>query len=198
MTFYHNSFMPQFISQWCRLNAERLIKPVFRGFQGELENVYEEKNRAADDMGNLVDDIFKAVFKEQPYAYPIIGSTENLKNPRLSDMEAFFKKYYVASNIGLILSGDITPNAELTALLEQTFGRVQTGPVPERGYSPMPDITGGEVHEIKLPIPLIGMEALIFKAPTSFEPDAPDLNLFNKLIKKNISLLLIRSEKKLQ
>ena len=182
MTYYHNFFMPQFISQWCRLNSERLINPVFRGFQGELENVYEEKNRAADGMGNLVDDIFAAVFKKQPYAYPIIGSTENLKNPRLSDMEAFFKKYYVASNMGLILSGDITPNDELTALLEQTFGRVQTGPVPERGHSPMPDITAGELYEIKLPIPLIGMEALVFKAPTEFEPDADALDLVNKLL----------------
>ena len=40
LTFYHNTFMPQFIEQWCWLNSERLMSPVFRGFQGELENVY--------------------------------------------------------------------------------------------------------------------------------------------------------------
>ena len=183
MTFYHNSFMPQFIEQWCWLNSERLMNPVFRGFQGELENVYEEKNRASDNMtGDAQEKIFGSVFKTQPYAYPIIGSTENLKNPRLSDMAAFFKKYYVASNMGLILCGDITPDPALTALLEQTFGRVQTGPVPERGYSPMPEIGEGENYEIKLPIPLVGMEALIFKAPTDFEADADALDLANKLL----------------
>ena len=90
LTYYHNSFLPQFMEQWCWLNSERLMTPVFRGFQGELENVYEEKNRAADDMGDVQDKIFKAVFKTQPYAYPVLGSTENLKNPRLSDMAAFF------------------------------------------------------------------------------------------------------------
>ena len=47
-TFYYNSFLPQYMEQWCWLNSERLISPVFRGFQGELENVYEEKNRSAD------------------------------------------------------------------------------------------------------------------------------------------------------
>ena len=41
MTFYHNEFLPHFIEQWCWLNSERLITPVYRGFQGELENVYE-------------------------------------------------------------------------------------------------------------------------------------------------------------
>ena len=182
MTYYHNSFLPQFIEQWCWLNSERLMNPVFRGFQGELENVYEEKNRAADGMGDIQEKIMGAVFKKQPYAYPIIGSTENLKNPRLSDMSEFYKKYYVASNMGLILCGDITPSDKLTELLEQTFGRVQTGPVPQRGYSPMPDIQAGEACEVKLPIPLLGIEALIYKAPTDFEPDAIALELANGLL----------------
>ena len=191
MTFYHNSFMPQFIEQWCWLNSERLMNPVFRGFQGELENVYEEKNRASDNMtGDAQEKIFGSVFKTQPYAYPIIGSTENLKNPRLSDMAEFFKKYYVASNMGLILCGDITPDSTLTALLEQTFGRVQTGPVPERGYSPMPEIGEGENYELKLPVPLIGIEALIFKAPTDFEADADALDLANKLLSNDKAGLL--------
>lgn len=182
LTYYHNSFLPQFMEQWCWLNSERLMTPVFRGFQGELENVYEEKNRAADDMGDVQDKIFKAVFKTQPYAYPVLGSTENLKNPRLSDMAAFFKKYYVASNMGLILCGDIRPDAALVTLLEKTFGRVQTGPVPERRKSPMPAIEAGDRQQIKLPIPLIGAEALVFKAPAEYEADANALDLANMLL----------------
>ena len=190
MTYYHNSFLPQHIEQWCWLNSERLIKPVFRGFQGELENVYEEKNRASDEMSDVLDKIFSAVFKTQPYAYPILGSTENLKNPRLSDMEAFYKKYYVASNMGLILCGDITPDSTLTALLEQTFGRIQTNAVPERGHSPMPNIASDEKYKIKLPIPLISAEAMVFKSPTDFEPDAKALDLANKLLSNGKAGLL--------
>ena len=182
LTYYHNSFLPQFIELWCWLNSERLIKPVFRGFQGELENVYEEKNRAADALGDAQDKIFGAVFKTQPYAYPLIGSTENLKNPRLSDMAAFYKKYYVASNMGLVLCGDIKPDSVLIELLEKTFGRVQTGPAPVRMKSPMPTITEGERQEIKLPIPLVGVEALVYKAPTEYESDANALELANKLL----------------
>ena len=37
MTYYHNEFLPHFIEQWCWLNSERLMTPVYRGFQGELD-----------------------------------------------------------------------------------------------------------------------------------------------------------------
>ena len=190
MTYYHNEFLPHFIEQWCWLNSERLMTPVYRGFQGELENVYEEKNRSADGMGDAMEKVMGAVFKTQPYGYPIIGSTESLKNPRLSDMAEFYKKYYVASNMCLVLCGDITPSDELTALLEKTFGRVQTGPVPQRGYSPMPEIQAGERQEITLPIPLIGAEVLVFKGATDYEPDANALELANGLLSNGKAGLL--------
>lgn len=189
-TFYYNSFLPQYIHQWCVLNSERLMRPVFRGFQGELENVYEEKNRSADITGNALETITGTLFKQQPYAYPIIGSTESLKNPRLSDMESFFRSYYVAPNMGLILCGDITADSTLTALLEQTFGRVQTGPVPVRATSPMPAIAAGERAEVRLPIPIVSIEALVFKAPTDFEPDADALDVVNQLLSNGKAGLL--------
>ena len=190
VTYYHNSFLPQYIAQWCVLNSERLLHPVFRGFQGELENVYEEKNRTSDLAGDAIERIFGTIFKTQPYAYPILGSTESLKNPQLSMMEEFYKKYYVASNMGLILCGDIIPDASLTTLLEETFGRIPRGVVPQRATSPMPDIARNEVCKVTFPIPLIGIEALVFKAPTDFEPDANALNLANMLLSNEKAGLL--------
>ena len=79
-TYYHNAFTPQYLEHLCWLNSERMINPVFRLFQGELETVYEEKNMYADNMlvtagENLMSELFGTL----PYAYPIIGSTENLK-----------------------------------------------------------------------------------------------------------------------
>ncbi len=181
MTMYYNTFLPQYIEQWCWLNSERIIRPVFRGFQSELETVYEEKNRAADGLNAAYDAVMRAVFKDQPYAFPVLGSTENLKNPRLSDMEAFFKKYYVAPNMCLILSGDL-PSYSLTPLLEQTFGRIATGTVPQRQPSPIPPFQKGEQADIRLPIPIIKAEALVYAAPTTFEKDAMALQLANRLL----------------
>ena len=75
VTEYHNTFAPQFLEQWCWLNSERMLNPVFRLFQGELETVYEEKNRAADNLiTGAIERVMAKAFKGHPYQYPIIGS----------------------------------------------------------------------------------------------------------------------------
>ena len=180
VTFYHNFFLPQFMEQWCWLNSERMLNPVFRSFQAELENVYEEKNRSEDAMGGALDKAMKAVFQDHPYSEPILGSTESLKNPRLSEMEAFYKKYYVACNMGLILCGDF--NAEgMLPLLERTFGRIPRGTEPQRNIIPARPMKPATIP-IKLPIPIIGIEALVFNGPTDYEPDAVALEVCNQLL----------------
>ena len=181
-TFYHNTFSPQFIEQWCELNSHRLIHPVFRLFQGELETVYEEKNMYSDNpAAMLLEQITTKLFAGTPYAYPIVGSTENLKNPRLSDMETFYKKYYVASNMGLILSGDLDSET-LLPLLERTFGQLERGVKPAREAIVTPDIVGQPVEKFLFPMPIIGMSAMIFRAPTEYDADAPALKVAMKLL----------------
>ncbi|MBR5169304.1 MAG: insulinase family protein [Muribaculaceae bacterium] len=176
-TFYHNTFSPQFIEQWCELNSHRLIHPVFRLFQGELETVYEEKNMYSDDPGSMMlEQISGKFFAGTPYAYPIIGSTESLKNPRQSDMEAFYKKYYVASNMGLVLSGDIDP-ATIMPLLERTFGRLERGVKPVREKITPPAIVGQPEEKFFFPMPLIGMSAMLFRGPTDYDADAPAMKV---------------------
>ncbi len=176
-TFYHNSFTPQYLEHWCWLNSERLINPVFRLFQGELETVYEEKNMYADDMLSTAGEhLLSELFGTLPYAYPIIGSTENLKNPRLSEMRHFYKEYYVGCNMGLVLSGDFNPD-DLLPLLERTFGRIPQGTPPRHVPSPLPDITQERTVQIKLPIPIVSIEMLAYKAPTEFEADANALKI---------------------
>ena len=176
-TYYHNTFSPQFIEQWCVLNSHRLVHPVFRLFQGELETVYEEKNMYADDPASMMlEQISSKFLAGTPYAYPIIGSTENLKNPRQSDMEAFYKKYYVASNMGLILSGDIDPET-LLPVLERTFGQLERGVKPVREKIVAPAIVGQPVEKFLFPVPIIGMSAMVFRGPTDYDADAPAMKV---------------------
>ncbi len=181
-TFYHNTFMPQYIERWCELNSHRFIHPVFRLFQGELETVYEEKNMYSDDpAAMLLEQITGKFLAGTPYAYPIVGSTENLKNPKLSEMEAFYKKYYVASNMGLILSGDIRVD-DLKPLLERTFGRLERGVKPVREKIVAPAIQGQPVEKFLFPMPIIGMSAMLFRGPSEYDADAPALKVAMSLL----------------
>ena len=170
-TVFHNSFAPQYISQWCQLNSERLLNPVFRLFQGELETVYEEKNMYADNMGyEAVDHAQARLFEGTPYTSTIIGSTENLKNPRLSEMRTFFERYYVAGNIGLILTGDIHADS-IMPLLEETFGRLRAGEAPRQAPFQFKPLRAGDVLKLKLPIPIVKAAGYAFRVPTEHDAD---------------------------
>lgn len=169
-TVYYNYFSPQYLPQWAELNSERLINPVFRLFQSELETVYEEKNMYSDDMyRSLLDRIEEYYYSPLPYAYPIIGSTDNLKNPKLSDMEAFFRKYYVASNMGLILCGDFDAETALP-VLERTFGRIPRGTAPERKVQKRL-FSGKESAEILVNYPFLKANALCYSGTTLGDAD---------------------------
>ena len=54
----------------------------------------------------------------------------------------------------------------------------------------MPEIQVGEREEVTFPIPLISAEAMVFKSPTDFEPDADALELANGLLSNGKAGLL--------
>ena len=176
-TVYHNIFSPQYIRQWAELNSERLLSPVFRMFQSELETVYEEKTRRDDMMFNqAIEKAFELYFHPHPYAYPVIGSAENLKNPRLSEMRKFFEKYYVANNMGLLLSGDFETEKVLP-VLSKTFSRIPRGEITDRYQVTIPPFYGREKHTVKIPIPLMKVMAMGFRGVPANHPDQSALNI---------------------
>ncbi|MDR2915265.1 MAG: insulinase family protein [Tannerella sp.] len=176
-TIYHNIFLPQYIEQWAEINSERLISPVFRMFQSELETVYEEKNRRDDMMFNqAMEKAFEIYFHPHPYAYPVIGSAENLKNPRLSEMRKFFEKYYVANNMGFLLSGDFDTE-KILPIISKAFSRIPRGEKNERYIVTVPPFHGREKHTVKIPIPLMKVMAMGFRGVPANHPDQSALNI---------------------
>lgn len=181
-TVYYNIFSPQYISHWAELNSERLLNPVFRLFQSELETVYEEKNMYNDVMGmQAMERLTMHYFAPHPYAFPIIGSTENLKNPQLSRMRKFFNDYYVASNIGLILSGDFHTD-EVISILVKTFSRIRSGEAPVVKQVALPEFKGKEKVKVKLPIPFVKMMALGFRGVPANHKDKVAINIAMALL----------------
>ena len=181
-TVYYNTFSPQYMEQWAEINSERLLHPVFRLFQNELETVYEEKNMYSDQIGGIsVDYLKERYFSPHPYAYPVIGSTENLKNPRLSEMRKFFDDYYVASNMGLILSGDFS-TSDVLPVLERTFSRIRKGSAPKIPVVSLPEFRGKEQMKLKVPMPFVKMMAMCFRGVPASHPDEVALRVALSLL----------------
>lgn len=180
-TVYHNKFLPEYFAQWAELNSERIMNPVFRLFQSELETVYEEKNRSDDNMiSDFQSKIFLTMFAGTGYQEDVLGTTENLKNPRLSQMAEFFDKYYVASNMGLILTGNIKAE-EALPIIRKTFGRIRKGEVIERPAQVPEAIEGHKNVEAMMNIPLVRVGALCYNGVAGTEEDNLGLELLSNL-----------------
>ena len=181
MTVYHNTFPGIQIEKWIELYAHRLIHPVFRSFQSELEVVYEEKNKGMDSPFNrLSEEMMSHVFKTHPYGnQSTIGTVAHLKNPSLTKMYAFFNSYYVANNMVLVLSGNFNPDIAIPAI-KSNFSMLKSAPVPK-----FPDYVASkfdkkEVQQVKFTPIKIGIVA--YKTVPLGHKDLPILELAINLL----------------
>lgn len=124
------------LEQWAMLESNRFEKPVFRLFQPELEIVYEEKNRSIDNKERILwETIFSKLYKKHQYGTQTgIGTIEHLKNPSLTKMYDFYKKYYVPNNMAIVISGDINIK-ETKEIITKYFSKWKKKELPS--YTPI-------------------------------------------------------------
>ena len=135
-TTYYNTFPKSQLLKWLELYSTRFINPVFRGFQNELETVYEEYNMYQDNQNvKLQNLLFGQAFQGTPYSRPIIGIGEHLKNPNMAELIHFYDNYYVPENMALILVGDIKTE-EVTGIINKKFSRIPVRSYQHTSYSP--------------------------------------------------------------
>jgi len=180
-TVFYNAFPPNEIERWLELYSHRFINPVFRGFQAELEVVYEEKNLYNDMFQTKMLDAFNSNFyKNHPYGQQtIIGTTEDLKNPSLTKMRDFFNTWYVANNMALIIVGDFDID-KIKPIIAEKFGKLKSGEIPERKTYTEKPFEGREFFEKKLsPIKLA---ILGFRTVPAGHPDELALDIANQIL----------------
>ena len=123
VTCYVEEIPSNQVENWAKIEADRFISCVFRGFHTELEAVYEEKNMSltADDE-KAFDAINSLLFPNHPYGtQTVIGTQEHLKNPSLKAIRRQKDTYYVPNNVAICLSGDFDPD-EMVRIIEKYFG----------------------------------------------------------------------------
>lgn len=180
VTYYHNSFPPYQINKWLEIYSQRLINPVFRLFQTELESVYEEYNMYQDDPGSVQREFISSkAFEGHPYARPIIGLPEHLKNPRLSKLIEFYNNWYTPENMVLILVGNVNAQ-QISGRIGATFGRLPQRPTPERKTYPDLDIKGRKQYTAK--VGYYPMVCLAYKGVPSGHPDEKPLEIAMSLL----------------
>ena len=128
VTCYVEDIPANEIENWAKVQADRFQNMVIRGFHTELEAVYEEYNIYLTDDG---DKLWKALGEKLTPTHPYgtqttIGTQEHLKNPSITNIKNYFKKWYVPNNVAICMAGDFDMDKTI-AIIDQYFGGWKPG-----------------------------------------------------------------------
>ncbi len=99
--------------------------------------ILEEIRQGSDDPARAVaQSLFSTAFVAHPYRRPVIGSPESVKRLGERDLVEFFRSFYVADNMTLVVAGDVDPHAVHRAIARR-FARMPSGR-PQRRIAPEP------------------------------------------------------------
>ena len=154
---------------WCYMESERIAEPVMRQFYEERDVVMEERRMRyeTDPEGKLYELLLSSVFRAHPYGKPVIGYDFDIKRLTASDIEKFHKKFYVPSQLVVSIAGDVQLDKDLP-VLEKYFGRIKTGPTPERPHAVEPPQTGQRevvLNERGSPLTMIAYHKPVYPDP---------------------------------
>ena len=124
VTCYTEDIPSNEVENWAKIQADRFQHMVIRGFHTELEAVYEEYNMYLTDDG---DKIWSALGKKLTPTHPYgmqttIGTQAHLKNPSITNIKNYFKKWYVPNNVAICMAGDFDPD-KVVAIIDRYFGK---------------------------------------------------------------------------
>lgn len=110
-----------------KLEADRMHNLVLdpAEVKKETEVVKEERRLRTEDKptGLLYEQFNAAAWRASPYHNPVIGWMNDLDNLRVSDLRAWYKRWYSPGNATLVVAGDVKPD-EVKALAEKYFGPI--------------------------------------------------------------------------
>ena len=168
---------------WLEADRMRSLAITEENFENQRETVKEERRQRVDNQpygeAFLVSDTLD--YDWPPYSHTVIGKMVDLDAAKVSDVQAFFDKYYKPSNAVLVIVGDIDQKKTME-MVKEYFGDIP-------GSDPIPKLSGkertnkGERREVvdspKANVPAI---FLGYITPPHLDADTPALELLNSVL----------------
>lgn len=190
------------IENWAKIQADRFKNCVIRGFHTELETVYEEKNMSLTrDPRKVYEAVLSSLFTHHPYGtQTVLGTQEDLKNPSITNIKEYYKKWYVPNNIAICLSGDFEPD-QMIATIDKYFGDLQPNAnLPKLNLPKETEITKPVIREVLGPD--AESVALAWRFPGAASKEVEILNVVSQILYNGqaglIDLNLTQQQKTLQ
>jgi predicted Zn-dependent peptidase len=143
VTTYQVSLPANKLELWARIEAERMMAPVFREFYTERKVIMEERRQSieSDPDGKLLEQFLAAAFMAHPYGRPILGWPYDMSYLSMNDLDSFLKSYHTPSNTVIAVVGNIQQD-DVLQLIRKYFGPIPSGTIPFSPVTEEPPQTG--------------------------------------------------------
>jgi zinc protease len=93
----------------------------------EREVILQEIRQGADDPARAVaQSLFATAYVAHPYRRPVIGTADSVRRLGERELVEFFRSYYVADNLTLVVAGDVDPG-HVRRAVERRFRAMPSG-----------------------------------------------------------------------
>jgi predicted Zn-dependent peptidase len=156
--------------------------------QNERRQSYENRPYGRGELA-----VPEAMYEpNHPYHWPTIGSHADLEAATVTDVRAFFERFYRPSNASLVIAGDFDPT-EARGLVDRFFGWQPKLPPPARAPQPATprlerDVKIALTDRVQLP-----RLRLTWHSPALFAPGDADLDMAAHVLGGGKSSRLYRS-----
>jgi zinc protease len=134
-TGYYQTVAVQHLEKMMIMEADRMRNLILDPREVDTERlvVLEERRQRTDNKPGAIlrEHVNGALFLNYPYRHPIVGWEHEIRALNVSDLKAFYRKWYSPGNAVLVVAGDITM-AELKPLAERTYGKIPSYPFVAR------------------------------------------------------------------
>ena len=142
-TCYHEVIPSGELVRWAMIESDRFRNLVIRGFHTELEAVYEEYNLSTtNDFRKAHLALNQILYPNIPYRqHTVLGTQEDLKNPSIKNIRAFYDTYYRPNNVAICLSGDFEFDHAIE-VIDAYFGKWEAKEIPAPARYEQPSLKG--------------------------------------------------------
>lgn len=179
-TYYYQTFPSNNLEFALWMDSERLLHPIINQDAIDTQNevVKEEKRLRYDNQpyGQFLFVLSENLFEVHPYRYKNIGDMAHLDAASLEEFQSYFDKYYVPSNMVLVVAGDIDIS-KTKKLVKEYYSAIPKGEEVTRNFPKEKPITQAKkvtTYDANIKIPAV---VVAYRTPGFKERDAYILDM---------------------
>ncbi len=188
-TVFHITIATRYADRGLEVLSDTVYNPLLNAedLKHELPVVLEEINMDNDEPENRASlNMFGKLFNKTPYAKPIIGYEKTVRSFTSRDIQNFYNKWYVPSNMALILAGNFD-NIDILKIADKYFGNtIRDREFPVAAWPQIARKQGVKVAHSFMPVTVCSVSIGI-KIPSYIHRDIPALDVLGTLLGQGAS-----------